>query len=30
MIETTAGLWTIGMYLTLGGVPMISRLLGGG
>ncbi|MGE3801455.1 MAG: UbiA family prenyltransferase [Candidatus Kapaibacterium sp.] len=24
-IETAAGVWTIGMYLTLGGVPMITR-----
>ena len=28
LIETTAGLWTIGMYLTLGGVPMVGRLFG--
>lgn len=28
LIETTAGLWTIGMYLTLGGVPMVGELVG--
>ena len=28
LMETTAGLWTIGMYLTLGGVPMVGRLAG--
>lgn len=26
LIETAAGVWTIGMYLTLGGVPMIVSL----
>ncbi len=28
MIEYASALWTIGMYLTLGGGPMLSRLLG--
>ncbi len=28
-IETAAGIWTIGMYLSLGGIPMIIHLLGG-
>ncbi|TND08139.1 MAG: 4-hydroxybenzoate octaprenyltransferase [Bacteroidetes bacterium] len=27
MIEYASALWTIGMYLTLGGVPMLSKLL---
>jgi len=27
LIEYASALWTIGMYLTLGGVPMISKLL---
>lgn len=28
MIEYASALWTIGMYLTLGGGPMLSRLMG--
>ena len=26
-IETAAGIWTIGMYLTLGGVPMLIKFI---
>jgi len=28
LIETASGIWTVGMYLTLGGVPMIARWIG--
>jgi hypothetical protein len=28
LIETAAGVWTIGMYLALGGLPMLIRWLG--
>lgn len=28
LIETGAGVWTIGMYLTLGGIPMAARWFG--
>ncbi|MDQ3072561.1 MAG: hypothetical protein M3Q97_04765, partial [Bacteroidota bacterium] len=27
MIEHASGIWTIGMYLTLGGAPMLHKLL---
>ena len=29
LIETAAGIWTIGMYLSLGALPMLIRWLGG-
>ena len=28
-IETMAGIWTLGMYLSLGGIPMILHFIGG-
>ena len=28
-IETMAGIWTLGMYLSLGGLPMIWHFIGG-
>ncbi|NOQ73727.1 MAG: hypothetical protein GQ574_17095 [Crocinitomix sp.] len=29
-VETMSGIWTIGMYLTLGGIPMLMNLIQGG
>ncbi len=29
ILETISGIWTIGMYLSLGGIPMIIHFLGG-
>lgn len=28
-LETMAGIWTLGMYLSLGGIPMILHIIGG-
>jgi len=28
-VETMSGIWTVGMYLTLGGIPMVIDLING-